>query len=653
LFRTMYIFLGLQYINISWLLFNKSIKVKEDFCMKGVFGRYADVNLTTGDISDFEIPQDWYKKFLGGRGIGLRILLQELEGNEDPLGPENIIIFATGPLQGTGIAGAGRQAVITKSPKTGSLSDSYAGGFWGNELANSGYDGIIIRGKATNPVYLTLLNGKVTIQSAENLWGLDVGETDYRLKEKYKGSRILCIGPAGEHLVKFACIINDITRAAGRPGFGAVMGSKNLKAIVIKGGIKKEFYDVEMLKEIKKNLTQELMANSGIKEFGKWGSSAAVSVLNDEGILPTKNFQEGVFDEAEKIDGAGSLFKKILVGRDTCAGCPIRCKRVVRGNYKGKEIKEIYGGPEYETLAALGSNCLNSDVLSISLANQLCNQYGLDTISTGVTIAFAMEASEKGLIKESIKWGDPDAVVNLTESIAFRKGLGDMLAEGIDTIASKIKADFAMHIKGQELPMHDPRGKKALGLSYATTPRGAQHMEAMHDDGAEGLGKYGTPEIGVYGPIDRMSWDNKPRFLKIYQDLGSFANSAIACTYVGWDAALCSGYNPYPRFREALYAATGLEIGVPEMLLIGERNFNMLKLAAAQQGYTRKDDDLPERLKEALPRGNSAGDPIPDDILQSVIDEYYMLRGWDEYGPTDQKLAQLDMKEFVGFIKRE
>lgn len=620
--------------------------------MKGVFGRYADVDLAEGIVRSYDVPNEWYRKYLGGRGIGLRILLEELEGKEDPLGPNNILIFATGPLQGTGIAGAGRHAVVTKSPKTGSLSDSYAGGFWAHELATSGYDGIIIRGKAAKPVYLSLVNGEAEIHDASSLWGLQAGETEETLKRQYKGARVSSIGPAGENLVRFACIINDMSRAAGRPGFGAVMGSKNVKAIVVKGGQAKSLHDADMLAEIRKRIVQELMKNSGIQEFGKWGSSAAVMGLNEEGILPTKNFQQGVFDDAEKIDGAGPRFKDILVGRDNCTGCPIRCKRVVKGNFMGRAIEEQYGGPEYETLAALGSNCLNADVLSISLANQLCNQYGLDTISTGVAIAFAMEASEKGLIKEKIKWGDPEVVVELVEKIAFRKGIGNTLAEGIDKVATEIGADFAMHIKGQELPMHDPRGKKALGLSYATTPRGAQHMEALHDDGAEGLGKYGTPEIGVYGPIDRMSWDKKPRFCKIHQDLASFANSVIACTYVGFDAAMCSGYNPYPHFREALYAATGLEIGVPEMLLIGERNFNMLKLAAARQGYTRNDDDLPARLREPLPRGNSAHEAIPEDVLQGAIDEYYKLRGWDDYGPTDEKLAQLDMRRFIGLIER-
>jgi aldehyde:ferredoxin oxidoreductase len=264
-----------------------------------------------------------------------------------------------------------------------------------------------------------------------------------------------------------------------------------------------------------------------------------------------------------------------------------------------------------------------------------------------------MEASEKGLIKEKIRWGDPNAVVDLVEQIALRKGFGNVLAEGIDKVAAQIGADFAMHIKGQELPMHEPRGKKSLAISYATSPRGGQHMEALHDDAASGLGKYVTPEIGIYGPISRMTWDNKARFSKVYQDLGSFANSLIACTYVGWDAALSSGYNPYPRFREAIYAVTGLEVGVCEMLAIGERNYNLLKIAAARQGYTRNDDDLPPRLKEPLPHGNSANDPIPTEVLQKVIDEYYRFRGWDEYGPTDEKLKSLNMEEFLGFVARK
>ena len=620
--------------------------------MKGVFGEYADVDLTKECVKNYKLPEEWYQKYLGGRGIGHRILLEELKKEADPLGPENILVFATGPLQGTGVAGAGRHAVVAKSPKTGTLNDSYAGGFFGHELGTSGYDGIIIRGKAPKPVFLSLINGKLEIHDASSLWGLSVGETEESLKKQYPGARVSSIGPAGENLVKFSCIINDMSRAIARPGFGAVMGSKNLKAIVVKGGMRKTLHDEEMLNEVRKNLVAELMANSIIQEFGNWGSAAAVSVLNEEGILPTKNFQKGTFSEVDKIDGMSSNFKEILVARDNCAGCPIRCKRVVKGEFAGLKIIEKYGGPEYETIAAFGSNCLINDIKAIALANQLCNAYGLDTISTGVAIAFAMEASEKGLIKEKIKWGDPNALIDLIKLITFRKGLGAMLADGIDKAAKKIGADFAMHIKGQELPMHDPRGKKGVAISYATTPRGGQHMEALHDDNMEGLGKYVTPELGVYGPISRLEWRNKARYVKIYQDLASFSNSAIVCTYVGFDGAMSMGYNPYPRIREAIYAATGIEIGVPEMLLFGERNFNLLKLAAAQHGYTREDDDVPQRLKEPLPNGNSKGEFIPNNILQQQIDEYYRLRGWDKYGPTDEKLIQLDMGEFLGMINR-
>ena len=617
--------------------------------LKGIFGRYLDVDLSKGAIRDYKIPSEWYYKYLGGRGIALRILLKELKGDEDPLGPENILIFATGPLQGTRIAGAGRHAIVSKSPKTGCLNECYSGGFWAQELGTSGYDGIIVRGEASAPTYLSLLDGNIEIHDAEPLWGLEVGECDRVLRDKNKKARVLCIGPAGENLVKFACIINDVTRACARPGFGAVMGSKKLKAIIVKGNQEKPLHDSDMFSEISKKLTKELISTQKVREFGKDGTPPYYKTMNDAGALPTKNFQEGHFDGVEK--GLNTL-NQILVKRDNCTGCPIACKQLVKGEYKGRVIEERYGCPEFESLGALGSCCLNDDMLGVVYANQLCNRYGLDTISAGVTVAFAMEASEKGLIDEKISWGDPEAVIDLLEDITFKKGIGKRLADGIDTVAQEIKADFAMHIKGVEIPMHDPRGKIALGLSYATTPRGGNHMESMQDDAAEELGKYVNPEIGIYGPIDRFSWDRKPRYLKINTDLASFTNSAITCAFVGFDITLPKGYNAYPRWREALYAATGLEIGVSEMLLIGERNFNLLKLSAAEQGYRRTDDGLPERLLGPLPRGGSSGRPIPNEMLQENIDEYYKLRGWDSYGPTDQKLTQLDMEEFKGFIKR-
>jgi len=621
--------------------------------MKGIFGKYLDINLSRQEIKTYEIPQEWYTKYLGGRGIGIHILLKELKGYEDPLGEENILVFATGPLQGTKFPGAGRHAILSKSPRTGSLSDSYAGGFFGHELGSSGYDGIFIRGKASRPCYISLIDGKAEIHDASQLWGKDVGQTDEILNRQYTGARIACIGQAGENLVKFSSIINEMNRAAGRAGFGAVMGSKRLKAIVVKGSVNKPVFNDTMLKEVRKRLAAELMANPNIREFGEYGTTGTVDFLNEEGILPTKNFMEGTFLGSSKIDGASDFYRAILVGRDTCAGCPIRCKRIVKCTYKEKYIEEKYGGPEYETLAAFGSNCLNDNLKVISLANQMCNMFGLDTISTGSVIASSMEASEKGLIKEQIKWGDPDVIIDLIEKITFREGIGDLLAEGTECFSKEINADFTMHIKGQEIPFHDPRGKKSVAISYATSPRGAQHMDSAHEDINDGSWNKITAELGLYGEIDRLSWENKAEFCKATTDLASFSNSAITCAFIGYDAAFACGYNPYPLIREAVYATTGLGIGVREMLEIGERNFNMLKIAAAGHGYSKWDDDLPQRLKQVLSDGKSANECIDDEILKKSINRYYELRGFDDLGPTDETLSYLKMDEFIGFIKRK
>jgi len=620
--------------------------------MKGVFGKYLDVDLSAERITDYVIPQEWYKNYLGGRGIGLRLLLKELKGNENPLGPENILVFATGPLQGTKFPGAGRHAVLSKSPRTGSLSDSFAGGFFGHELGRSGYDGIIIRGRAVKPKYLSLINGKAKILDAHHLWGMDVGKTHEILKDAHKKARIACIGQAGENLVKFSSILHDLNRAAGRAGFGAVMGSKRLKAIVIDGGVDKPIFDSNMLLEARKKLATDLMADA-ILAFGRFGTTAAVSFLNEKGILPTKYFKDGVFIGSDRICGTSKYYDEILVGRDSCAGCPIRCKRIVEGEYDGRKIEKKYGGPEYETIAAFGSNCLNDNLLAISLANQMCNMYGLDTISTGNVIAFAMEAYEKGLIKENVKWGDPNAIIDLIHRIAFRDGYGNDLAEGVDKLAKDIGVDFAMQIKGLEVPFHDPRGKKSVAISYATSPRGAQHMEATHEDINDGLWKDLLGDLGIFGRIDRKSWHEKAEFCKLNTDLASFSNSAIMCAFIGFDSAFGCGYNPYPLIREAIYATTGLGIGVCEMLRIGERNYNLLKLAAAQQGYMRKDDDVPPRFNEPLTEGNSAQEAIEYQILQKSIDRYYKLRGFDQYGPTDETLRNLNMQEFIGFIEKK
>lgn len=611
--------------------------------MKGLFGKFLEVNLSDGEIGDYSIPEDWMKKHLGGRGIGVRILIEELKGGEDPLGPENLLVFATGPLQGTNAPGSGRHVVLAKSPKTGSVSDSYAGGYFGHELGRSGYDGIIVRGKADGPRYISLIGGEARIHDAKDLWGLEVAETEAKLRDEHDGGRVTSIGPGGEKLVRFACVMNDRNRAAGRPGFGAVMGSKKLKAILVRGGSEKPIHDESKLDEAKAKFAEELM-DSPVRDWGKYGSSGAVTGLNEMGVLPTKNFQEGVFRDAEKISGQ-KMYDEILVRRDSCPGCPVRCKRVVKTEFSGEKVQEKYGGPEYETIASFGSLLMNDDLNSIALANQKCNKYGLDTISTGNTIAFAIEATEKGLIETDLEWGNSSEIVKMIDQIAKREGIGDLLAQGIGKAAKEIEADFAVHVKGQEVPMHEPRGKKSLALSYSTSPRGATHLDVVHDSFPEH-----PQELDIGGSVDRFDLEAKPRFCKIYEDLVSFTNSLIVCAYTGW-VALFRGLYSYPRIREMVSATTGLKIGVDEMLKIGERNYNLLKLLATREGITREDDVLPERLKPPLTQGASAEEPIRERDLQERIDEYYKIRGWDERGPTPETLEKLDLSEFKGILK--
>jgi len=618
----------------------------------GYWRKYLDIDLTTGSISDYEIPESWLTKHLGGRGIAARILLRELSGREDALSPGNIIVFGTGPLQGLNIPGAGRHLVMAISPKTRTVNGSYAGGFFAHELGTSGYDGIIVRGKASTPKYISLIAGEASIHPADELWGKDTGETEDTLKAWHKGARVSSIGPAGERLVQCSCIINDYNRAAGRPGWGAVMGSKNLKAVVVKGGLEKQVADREAFLKSRSNFARNLADNQGLQAAGEYGTGLGMLIFNEWHLLPTANFTRGTFEGVEKISGE-EMCKSILVGRDTCTACPVRCKRVVRTTFEGEEVLEKFGGPEYETLAAFGSNCLNDNLDAIALANQKCNRYGIDTISAGNIIAFLMECVEKGKVDLDLKWGSAKGIIEIIDKIAFRQGVGDLIAEGIDYLAKELGAeDCAVAIKGQEVPMHDPRGKMAFAIDYATTPRGGQHMEGVHDYFLESEPL--TPELGVVEPMDRFSWKDKARIAKIYGDLRSFTNSLIMCAFT--NASIGPNYN-YPLIRALVRGVTGLRVDPDEMLRIGERNYILLKLHAARYGYTRKDDYLPPRLLESspdLPEGANAVTEkgLSEQRLQEKIDEFYELRGFDRYGPTDQKLEDIGLHELKGTIQR-
>jgi len=614
--------------------------------MQSVFGRYLDVDLRTEKITSREIPESWYELHLGGRGIASRLLLDLVPADAPAFDDASTLVFATGPLQGTGLAGAGRHVVAGKSPKTGSIADAYTGGFFGHELGCSGYDGIVVHGRSSLPLYLLLQEGKAELRSAKDLWGKETHETDAILRNRHSGARVATIGPAGESLVTMACIMHDVTRAAGRPGFGAVMGHQRLKAVVVKGHTKKVLADPEQFTKGRAAFARALANDPGLTTLGQYGTGRGVLPLSELGILPTRNFQEGVFDEVEAISGQ-RMAETILVGRDTCAGCPIRCKRVVKSDHSGRAVLPDYGGPEYETLAAFGSLCLCSDLPAIALANQLCNAYGLDTISCGVAIATLMEASERGLIEEQVPWGSGNAIVRWVERIARREGLGDEIAKGLDEWARSIGANYAMAIKGVEVPLHDPRGKQGFGLSYAASPRGATHMEGMHDTMLEIEAP--TPELGVTQSVDRLSLSGKAELAVLYENLRSFTNSLVMCAFT--NNMVGPNYN-YPEIRELLEFATGISLTAADMLTIGARNLDLMRLYSGLAGQRRKHDDLPERFYTPLPKGGSSGCKINRKAFHKELDSYYTLRGWDSYGPTDEHLLGCNLKDLCGRLRR-
>lgn len=612
--------------------------------MKGSFGKYLDVDLTRGTWKDYPIPNAWRELLIGGKGVAARLLLEELPERVDPFGPENLLVFATGPFQGTSVAGGGRHAVLAVSPKTGAVADAYAGGYFGHELGRSGYDGILVRGRAKEPVVLTLVDGQAELVPAADLWGRGTGETEATLLERYPRSRVSSIGPAGERLVSQACIVNDRTRSAGRPGLGAVMGSKLLKAVVVRGRAEKPLHDAARFAHERAEHARSYL-HEGWQGFGEYGTSRGLVWLSDQGILPTDNFRDGTFDRAEAI-GGDRMHDTILVGRETCAGCPIRCKRAVKTQFAGVDVVPEFGGPEYETLAAFGSLCRNDNLASIALANQLCNDYGLDTISTGVAVAFLMEASEKGLIDEEIAWGDADALVAVVHAIARREGIGDRLADGLELYAREIGADFAMTIKGAELPMHEPRGKQGMGLSYATSPRGATHLEGLHDTMLERENP--APELGFENAQSRFTLLDKVDATIAFENVRSFENSLVVCCFTTSESG--PGYN-LPALRSLVEAATGLDIDADEMLAVGARAYALLRLLSRRAGHTRDLDGLPARFAEPLARGASAGHPIPQKDMKAAIAEYYKGRGYDRRGPTGKTLRALglaDCTEWVG-----
>ena len=608
--------------------------------MHGWMSKILQVDLTTETCTVEPLDSIVIKNYIGGRGLGIYYLNQKVDPKIDPLSPDNILVMATGPLTGTGAPTGARYMVMTKSPLTGAITCSNSGGLFPTELKRAGFDAIIISGRAEAPVYLWIDQGNADIREADHLWGKNTHETtDALLAETDAKAKVACIGPAGEKGVLFASIINDKHRAAGRSGVGAVMGSKNLKAVVVKGKGRIPLADPDRFKDVNKKILD--IFKEGIKETPLGltvnGTAGVVVATQNFGVLPTKNWQQGTFDGWEKIQGE-ELSKRFLIKNSACYGCPIGCGRKTR-----VDVPEFAGegeGPEYETIYAMGSNCMVDDLAAITKANYICNELGMDTITMGATIACAMELVERGYLSEdqvghTLKWGDADALVELTRLTGNREGFGDLLAEGSYRLADRYgHPELAPVSKKQEFPGYEPRGSQAMGLAYATSPIGGSHMR-------------GDPAyfelFGVPKPMDPHQWEGKAKVTKAYQDLSAIIDSAGLCIFFAVRnlAAKDLGVAPV-GILEYLNAATGADYTLKELMEAGQRIINAERMFLTRAGFARKDDSLPKRLtEEPAPTGPAKGMVCH---LEEMLEEYYQVQGWTEDGiPGDEVLGRLGL----------
>lgn len=595
----------------------------------GYQGVILRVNLSDGSIVKENLNLEDAHKFIGGRGLGTKLFMDEVSPNVDPLGNDNKLIFITGPLTGTNTPTGGRYMVVTKSPLTGTIASSNSGGYWGAELKFAGYDGIIFEGKSEKPVYLLIEDDEVKIMDASNIWGKVVSEaTDILENIHGSKSRVAVIGNAGENLSHIAGIMNEKGRAAGRSGVGAVMGSKNLKAVVVRGTKKVNVADSEKLKDAFSKAMVKIKEN-GVTGRGlpAYGTAVLVNIINEHGTLPTNNFQKSHFDKADEISGE-TLAEKYLKKKDPCFRCPIACGRYCA-------VDDIEGsGPEYETIWGFGSDCGVSDLGAIIKANFWCNEYGLDTISAAATIAAAMELYQKGYIKKEdldgapeLIWGNADAVIEWTKLMGQGKGLGAKMAEGSYRLCESYGVpEFSMTVKKQEMPAYDPRGIQGIGLNYATSNRGGCHVR----------GYMISPEIlGEPEKLDRFTTEGKAGWTKIFQDFTAAIDSVGLCLFTSF--ALGAG-----DFADLYNAISGTNFSGDDFIAAGDRIWNLERLFNLEAGIDPSEDKLPKRLLEdPIDEGPSKGWV---NKLSETLPEYYKARGWSEKGlPTEEKLESLGL----------
>lgn len=590
--------------------------------MDGYAGKMVYADLSAGTVTIKPTPPELKQQYIGGRGFGIRLLTDMVDPKIDPLSEENVLVFAAGPLTGTGIPLGSRYEVSTISPLTGTAMSANSGGVFGWKMKKAGFDAVVVSGKAKKPVYLLLDNGEAVLRDAAHLWGKTTGQTTDAIVDELedKSVRVSCIGPAGEKLALIACIINEKARAAGRGGAGAVMGSKNLKAIAARGDLPIKPADEAQLNIVKERVRKKIEENGIEKALHDYGTAVLINILNENYLLPTRNFQTAHFPDAEKISGE-TMAKTILKKPKGCYACIVQCGRVT-------EVDGEHGeGPEYEPDWAFGADCGISDLKAIARANNICNEYGLDAIGTPTTIACLMEMAEKGYVKHPIRFGDAEGMLKLVEQIAKREDIGDELAEGSFRFATKYGyPELSMSSKKQELPAYDPRGIQGYALATATSNRGGDHV----------YGYMISPEIlGAPEKLDPYVTTGKPQWVKTFQDLTASIDASGMCLFTSF----ALGPEDY---ADLLSATTGMKVDAADLLKIGERIWNLQKLYNIKRGFGRKDDTLPARilnepLKEGAPTGQVAR-------ISEMLDEYYTLRGWDTEGtPTPAKLKELGL----------
>ncbi len=611
--------------------------------MRGYHGRLLAVDLDRGTVEPVSLSEGYLRQYVGGSGLAARLYLDHIkEGTlrPDPLGGDNPFFVMTGPLTGTGVPAASRFTVAARSPLTGLWGEANVGGFFGPALKGAGYDGIVVTGKSPRPVYLVVEGGRASLEDAGELWGKDAYETDDLLRQRH-GGQSLVIGPAGENLVSFAAVVHGKGHIAGRTGMGAVMGAKGLKAIVAKGSDLPQPADPVGLRALVRDMVSRMRENLGVQTFRAVGTLVGMDVGLHIGDVPIKNWSVGAWPGLEDL-GSGPYSEQILVGQRSCHACPVACKRVVSAQYGGYRVERAHG-PEYETCASFGSLLLIDDLQALACINDLANRLGMDTISCGATLAFALEAKERGLLPEMEgDWGDAAAVIELLRDIAMRRGIGDRLARGSRALSREIPGseEFLTTVKGLEAPMHDARALHGMALAYATSVRGACHMSGLAYNVESGVAY--LPEIGLGEEYDQRSAEGKARMVALSQDLGMvFGGSAVFCQLgaAGFDSG---------DLAAALHCVTGRQWSAEALLQAGERIWHLKRGLGNLYGLTAEDDRLPERLLRPLEDGPAAGS-VPD--LDRMLAEFYAIRSLGADGrATREKLAELNLEDLAELL---